>query len=124
MKTLEDAWQWYQAATAVVKQITRLAGHWDQLPWELADLGSAELDGADQRLARHARVVSKLRKDPVLGNLLSADMRAGADLVRAPLDDLAILELFSAFEAQVRDWVKAQVEAELGQLRDPTIRGS
>lgn len=122
MKTLEDAWRWYQATDAAVKQLTRLAGHWDQFSWDLADAGSAEIAGADQRLVDYARQIRRLRRDNELGNLQSNDMRTGADLVQVPLNDLAILILFSVFEAEARDWIADRIRPELDTLQDPTIR--
>jgi hypothetical protein len=48
-------------------------------------------------------------------------MAAGAERVKKELDDLAILVLFSVFEAVVRDWIESQVKPEVDGLRHPTL---
>jgi hypothetical protein len=100
MKTLADAWRWYQAVRGQLRLIGRLARkHWNELPWQGAL-------GQDQAFldARPEAVV--------------ADAQFGAD----HLDDLAVLVLFSVFEAQRRRYVAEAVQQEAAGLRHYALR--
>lgn len=105
MKTLGDAWAWYKAVATNAKRLTHLAEHWDQLPWATAEY----------------EWVKKLERDNVLGRVDSGEMREDARRAAKELDELAVLVLFSVFEAIVRDWVEEQVRPEIEQLRHPTL---
>jgi hypothetical protein len=81
--TLEVAWSWYIAIKRHLNLIGRLGEkHWNDLPWDGAL-------GRDDRL-----------------RTVGADANVeGVNFCLEPLDDLAILVLFSAFESVVRDRV-------------------
>jgi hypothetical protein len=100
MNTLDDAWRWYSVTRDNLLRMNSLARrYWQQLPWE------GELGRNDEfRLLESADVLSETR--------FSLDF----------LDDLAVVVLFSVFEATIRSEVKLQVEKELVQLAHPVLR--
>lgn len=99
MTTLEDARDWYEATLASLRLVERLAeDHWDRLPWD-----------------------GPLGRDYVLRQLTAADALTPARVGQQPLDDLAVLVLFSVFESVVREAVGEQVAAEAGGLRHPAL---
>lgn len=99
MTTLEDAWTWYEATQASLRLVERLGDkHWDHLPWD-ASLG----------------------QDYLLRNLTGADVLDRARVGRKPLDDLAVLVLFSVFESVVRGLVTEQMASEASGLQHPAL---
>lgn len=98
MKTLEDAWDWYASAREGAKLLRSLASYWNQFPWD-------QMPPRPDRL-RHTEEV---------------DLLEVGDKIESPLDDLAVLVLFSVFEAIVRDEVEAQLRPELDLLRHPAL---
>jgi hypothetical protein len=99
MTTLEEAWQWYLATLESLRRIVRLAGHWDSLPWD-----------------------GPLGRDSHLQLIETPTLRNEAVLAQKPLDDLAILVLFSVFESIVRDTVYIQAKPDADHLRHPTMK--
>jgi hypothetical protein len=92
---LERAWLWYQAKRDVSRLVARLGEtYWADLPW-----------------------AGKLDDDPYFKDLESAQVERMSKDVLESLDNLAILVLFSAFEAMVRERVIAAVEAEIPVVR-------
>ncbi len=90
MMTLEDAWKWYITTKRQLDLFSRLGRkHWNDLPW----------DGA-------------LGRDDQLKTLDAGAISEGTEFCLAHLDDFAILVLFSAFEAVVREKVLAMIEDE------------
>jgi hypothetical protein len=99
MKTLDDAWQWYEKTRFLLKGMRRLAErYWNDLPW----------DGA-------------LGRDNVLGDVADTRLIEAADSGIAELDDLAIVGLFSAFEATVRERLRTEVEEEKQTITHPVL---
>jgi hypothetical protein len=100
MNTLDDAWRWYSVTRDNLQRMNSLARrYWQQLPWE------GELGRNDEfRLLESADVLSETR--------FSLDF----------LDDLAVVVLFSVFEAVIRSDAKLQVESEAAQLTHPILR--
>src|SRR5947207_12074895 len=96
MKTLDDAWAWYQAVKEGARRLDHLSKYWGLMPW----------DGADEW-------VSRLASDNVLKHVEADQMATDARVITEELDDLAVLVLFSVFEANVRDLVEAQVRPEV-----------
>jgi hypothetical protein len=72
--------------------------YWRELPWE-----------------------GRLGNDDVFRLLKPRDVVEESELGEGPLDDLAILVLFSVFEAQVRQFVYDQIRAEASRLTHPTL---
>ena len=100
MNTLDDAWRWYSVTRENLLRMNRLSRlYWRKLPWD------GVLDRDDEfRLLEAADVAS--------------DTRYGLDF----LDDLAIVVLFSVFEAAIRGHVKQEVEAEAAGIVHPVLR--
>jgi hypothetical protein len=99
MTTMEEAWQWYMATHYSLRRVVRLASHWDSLPWD-----------------------GPLGHDSQLQTVETPTLRNEAELAQQPLDDLAILVLFSVFESIVRAVVIMQVKPEADLLKHPTMK--
>jgi hypothetical protein len=105
MTTLDDAWAWYAAVGEGARRLAHLARHWDELPWESEE-----------------QWVRALARDNALGSVGGRELQAGAGLIKNELDDLAVLVLFSVFEANVRDWVESRVRPEVARIEEPSLR--
>ena len=105
MKTLDEAWAWYRAVAEGAKRLTHLAKFWGDLPWGQA-----------------YEWVSRMEKDGVLRHLEADQMEKEAQHITKELDDLAVLVLFSVFEAIVRSLVEEQVRTETAQLKHPALK--
>jgi hypothetical protein len=107
MKTLDDAWTWYMAVKEGMRRLSHLAKYWGELPWESNDVW-----------------VVQLAADSVLRHLEAKPLAGDAKLVADEVDDLAILVLFSVFEATIRDLLEQQVRPEVEQLRHVTLKAA
>ncbi len=95
MNTLQDAWLWYQGTRAQLRFVERLGEkHWDQLPWEKG-----------------------LDKDKRFRERNGDEVEREAKRSLSYLGDLAIVVLFSVFEALVRQHVLDEIRAEVDALR-------
>src|SRR5262249_35014713 len=100
MTTLDDAWRWYETVIRQAKLARRLASnHWDSLPWD-AGIG----------------------RDAFFRVLDSQKVVEDAQFVTDELDDLAVLVLFSVFEATVREAVLAELQPEVKLLKHPSLK--
>jgi hypothetical protein len=100
MKTLEEAWQWYISAKNQLHLFQRLGQrYWDRLPWAKC-----------------------LTRDDHFRDLEQAEVVEGTALTLAYLDDLAVVVLFSVFEAIVRHQVADEVEQEERSLQHRTLK--
>ncbi len=104
MKTLDEAWAWYQSVAESAKRLAHLAKFWGQLPW-----------------GREDEWVARIERDSALRHVEADQMARDARRVTDGLDDHAVLVLFSVFEAVVRDWIEAQVKPEVDALRHPVL---
>lgn len=101
MKTLDDAWEWYQCNRRQLALIQRLGRkHW-------------ELVAAIPQVARDDKVLDGAK-----------NVAADTHHALAPLDDLAVLVLFSVFESVVRQELKCQVEREVSDDSHPVVRSA
>ena len=101
MKTLMDAWKWYESARTNLVRMRRLGTrHW----------GDESLKNASIWLDDRFKEVE------------ASDIERETDLAIKPLEDLGVLVLFSVFEATIRERVLAEVEAELPPLRHVAIK--
>lgn len=107
MNTLDEAWEWYTAVREGMKQLASLAKYWGGLPWGSEDEG-----------------IVRPAKDNVLRHVQADRLTREAKMVTDHLDDLAVLVLFSVFEANVRDLVEAQVRPEIDQLRHVALKNA
>ncbi len=99
MTTLEDAWEWYRATYRHLRRSERLARlYWNDLPW----------DGS-------------LGRDESFRDLRGQEVESEAAVALSYLQDLAIVVLFSVFEAEVRGHILAEVKREAELLRHRTL---
>lgn len=96
MRTLDDAWAWYKSTATYLGLMKRLGDlYWRDLPWE-----------------------GKLGRDDRYRLLEAGAVTEGTQLGLDHLDDLAVLVLFSVFEATVRH----QVLEHVGRLQATAIQ--
>jgi len=105
MTTLDEAWAWYLAAAGGMKRLSHLAKHWDSFPWD----GEADW-------------IKRMQKDEVLRHLEANQLAEEAKTVQQELDDLAVLVLFSVFEAIIRDLVEEQIRPEIAILQHAFLK--
>ena len=100
MISIADAWRWYDATRKSLFRIRRLAAkHWGDLPWE-----------------------GSLGRDDEFRLLEAVDVIQDGNLALDYFDDVAVLVLFSVFEAQVRSHLLAEVRSEVDAIRHPALR--
>lgn len=100
MKSLDEAWQWYESTRRQLKLIQRLGrNYWDELPWS-----------------------GRMGQDQMLSLLEEQAIVQETTFGLAHLDDLAIVVLFSVFESQVRLHVLEGIEAERQRIQNRAIR--
>jgi hypothetical protein len=107
MKTLDDAWAWYRAVAEGAKRLTHLAKFWNGFPWGQGN-----------------EWVTQVERDSILRHVQAEQMEKDAQRVKEELDDLAVLVLFSVFEANIRDLVETQVQPEIAQLQHPALKNA
>jgi hypothetical protein len=101
MRTLDDAWKWYEDAKKTLQRMERMGNrYWDWIPW----------DALPWRGDRH---FIDLTKEALVGAAVNAAEQ---------LDDLAVIVLFSVFEANVRSAILDQMRAEAPQYQHRAIR--
>lgn len=100
MTNLGDAWEWYRTAREQLRLSRRLGLKY----WDAAEF-------------RHL-----VDRDEQVRNYSGQQVEVSADLVLAPLADLAVLVLFSVFEATLRDDLVAQLREETAGLTHPVVR--
>lgn len=100
MKTLMDAWQWYESARANLIRMRRLGtNHWDH---ESLRNASIWLDDRFKEVE-------------------AVDIKRETDIAIKPLEDLGVLVLFSVFEAAVRDYLEGIIRPMTGNLGHPIL---
>jgi hypothetical protein len=103
MKTLADAWNWYEATKRSLARMQRLGRkHW----------GDPSLESAS------------FWQDDHFKRLEASDIVAETTASLKPIDDLAIVVLFSVFESHVRDYLVARIKPEAAGLIDPILKGA
>jgi hypothetical protein len=103
MRTLADAWQWYQATKRNLTRMQRLGRkHWHD----------ASLEGAS------------LWQDDDFRMLEASDIVDETTVSLKPIDDLAIVVLFSVFESSVRDFLVARMKPEKDALTDAILKAA
>jgi uncharacterized protein YutE (UPF0331/DUF86 family) len=101
MNTLADAWDWYTATRKNLERMQRLGEkHWDELPWATGAIG----------------------RDDDFRMLEAADIEKETKASLKPIDDLAVVVLFSVFESLVRDYVVAKIAPEAEGLSNPILK--
>lgn len=101
MKTLAEAWNWYEATKRNLARMQRLGRrHWNDPSLKDASIWQDD----------HFRML-----DPAV-----IAMETAASL--KPIDDLAVLVLFSVFESQVRGFLAVRIKPEAASLTDPILK--
>lgn len=98
IRSLDDAWKWYEAVRSLALLMKKLAGKWDDPAIQAAV-------GRENRLR----------------DLGAADLVDKANTILADLDDLSVLVHFSVFEAAVRSRAMAGVDRETATMRHPAV---
>jgi hypothetical protein len=101
MKTLADAWNWYQATKRNLARMRRLgSAHWAHPSLEAASIW----------------------QDDEFRMLEASDIVKETAASLGPIDDLAVVVLFSVFESRVRDYLVEQIEPQADLLTHPILR--
>ena len=100
MKTLMDAWQWYESAKTNLERMRRLGSH----HWSQESLRN-----------------TAIRSDEKFKEVEASDIVAESDLAIQPLEDLGVLVLFSVFEAAVRDHLAGIIKPMTTRLGHPIL---
>jgi hypothetical protein len=101
MNTLADAWDWYVSTRRTLERMQRLgARYWNDFQWETAAIG----------------------RDDEFRMLEAAEIATQTTTSLAPIDDLAVVVLFSVFESLVRSHVVALIKPEATALSDPILK--
>jgi hypothetical protein len=101
MKTLADAWEWYLASRDNLKRMQRIGRrYWRAIPWETEAIGRDD----EFRTLEGPQIVAETEKG------------------LAWIEDLAIVVLFSVFEAVVRSYLVTRIQPEARGLSDPILR--
>ena len=100
MNTLEDAWEWYRSVRTNLVLMRRIA----------------------DRHFRELSIESTIRQDERFKHLDPVALGASATHGLEPLNDLAVLVLFSVFESIVRNRVRADLAIEAGTLEHPILK--
>jgi hypothetical protein len=102
MKTLGDAWEWYNATKQNLARMRRLGEkHWDSL----ASLPDASVWHDD-----HFKWLE------------AGDIEAETAVSLRPIDDLAVVLLFSVFESRVRDYLIELIEPQAHAITHPILK--
>jgi|ERR1051325_2888336 hypothetical protein len=101
MKTLADAWAWYVATKTALTRMRRLGEkHWNDP--SLAD--------------------ASIWRDDSFRMLEAVDLVEQTTRSLQPIDDLAVVVLFSVFESLVRDHLKELIEPEAAGIANPILK--
>jgi hypothetical protein len=98
IRTLDDAWNWYGAVKALAEDMRKLAGKWD-----------------------NPELQQVLSRDNRLRERTAGELRDRANAILDDLDDLAVLLMFSVFEATVRDRARSDVDRETASIQHPAV---
>jgi hypothetical protein len=105
MKTLDEAWDWFRSTRKSLSILRRLAArYWDDLPW----------DDRSKELWKDAHLRT-VEADPLIQEIEHA---------LSHLDDLAVVALFSVFEATVRAALESELSREIPALKHVILRSS
>jgi hypothetical protein len=101
MKTLADAWRWYGVTKRNLTRMRRVGKkHWNDPSLEAASIWQ---DDEFKRLEASAIVTETTTS-------------------LEPIDDLAVVVLFSVFESHVRDYLAAGMTPEVASLTNPILK--
>lgn len=98
IRSIEDAWAWYEAVRMMARDMIRLARNWE----------TPEFQGV-------------VGRDNHLRERNAAELMDRAHAVLEDLNDLAVLLMFSVFEAAVRDRAGAAIDRETALIQHPAV---
>ena len=100
MKTLQEAWDWYQCTKTNLERMWRLGRrHWN----------TDALQG------------TSIRSDERFKHLEADEILQGSSKALEPIDDLAVLVLFSVFESAVREHLERTVKPLAAKLNGTVL---
>lgn len=101
MKNLADAWNWYVSTRRQLSLMHRLGEkYWQDL----------------------SQVDTSIWRDDRFRMLSADDIVAGTKISLQPIDDLAVVVLFSVFESKVRDFLLDLIKPEADSISDPILK--
>ncbi len=101
MKTLSDAWEWYCSTKRNLERMRRLGSrYWNHPSLEVASIWQDD----DFRMLEASDIVEETTTS------------------LTPIDDLAVVVLFSVFESRVRDYLLERIQPEAAALTDPILK--
>jgi hypothetical protein len=101
MKTLQDAWDWFESASINLQRMKRLGNkHWN-----------------DESLQN-----ASIWNDEKFKHLEASDIVLETTKAIQPLNDLGVLVLFSGFEAAVRDHLESVIKPLTATLGHPILQ--
>ena len=101
MRTLADAWAWYEATKRNLLRMKRLGEkHWNDP--SLTD--------------------ASIWRDDVFKMVEASHVKADVAVGLEPIDDLAVVVLFSVFESLVRNYLMEIIEPQAARIVDPILR--
>jgi hypothetical protein len=101
MKTLADAWDWYLATKQNLARMQRPG----ERHWSNPSLADASIWQDDYfRMLEASKIVAES----------TASLK--------PIDDLAVIVLFSVFESRVRDYLIELIEPQVKRISDPILK--
>ncbi len=103
MRTLEEAWEWYEHSRRLLRLVERLGDkYWDDaLPWQ-----------------------GPMGRDEKLRQIVGPNLVNQSRVALGPLDDLAVLVLFSVFESIVRQSVHDDMLSEGARIQHYLLRSA
>lgn len=99
IRTLDDAWKWYKAVDRLVRHMRRMAANY----WDREELSNL------------------LSRDSIFRNRTAAAILDDANRIEEDLEDLAVLVLFTVFEAEVRGVAQLDAERLLRETAHPAM---
>jgi hypothetical protein len=101
MNTLADAWEWYHSTQRNLTRTQRIGRkYWDEIAGQVPSIG----------------------QDDDFKMLEAEDIETETTASLIPIDDLAVVVLFSVFEAAVRSHVVAMIGPEAAGLARPILK--
>lgn len=99
MKTLGEAWDWYDKNRRLLQLMSRLGRrYWNDLPWEV------------------------MGNDDHFRSLGGVEVEKDANAVLEEFDDIAVFVFFSVFESTVRSHVWGELTSEVASLSHPALK--
>lgn len=103
MRTLDDAWEWYKATRRNLTRMQRLGEkHWNDPSLETASI----------------------RRDEAFKQVEATDIVDDTRTSLKPIEELAVVVLFSVFESKVRDHLIELITPQKERITDPILKAA